>query len=138
MSLLAATGGLFVLAVPLFWMLHHTDPAILLIGQIGFALLNAAYWGPSTATMVELVPGHIRCTVMSVGYNLGLAILGGATPMIAVYVVLRSDNDLFPAFVIMAVAVVSFLVILGLRESNKATLAGPAPPPAARIADSSG
>ena len=87
--------------------------------------------------MVELVPGLIRCTVMLVGYNLGLAILGGATPMVAVYVVHRSDNDLSPAFVIMAVAAVSFLVILGLRESNKATLAGPAPPPAARIADSS-
>ena len=43
--LLAATGGLFVLAVPLFWTLHHTDPALLLIGQIGFAVLNAAYWG---------------------------------------------------------------------------------------------
>jgi hypothetical protein len=43
--LLAATGGLFVLALPLFWMLHHTNPAILLIGQIGFAVLNAAYWG---------------------------------------------------------------------------------------------
>jgi MFS transporter, MHS family, proline/betaine transporter len=135
--LLGATGGLFVLAVPLFWMLHHTDPAILLIGQIGFALLNASYWGPSTATMVELVPAHIRCTVMSVGYNLGLAILGGATPMVAVYVVHRSDNDLSPAFLIMAVAAVSSLVILGLRESNKAILAGSAPSPAARIADSS-
>ena len=136
--LLAATGGLFVLAVPLFWMLHHTNPAVLLIGQIGFAVLNAAYWGPSTATMVELVPGHIRCTVMSVGYNLGLAILGGATPMVAVYVVHRSDNDLSPAFLILAAAAVSFLVILGLRESNKATLARPASPPTARIADSSG
>ena len=113
--LLAATGGLFVLALPLFWMLDHTDPAIILIGQIGFALLNAAYWGPSTATMVELVPVHIRCTVMSVGYNLGLAILGGATPMVAVYVVQRSGNDLSPAFMVMSAATVSFLVILGLH-----------------------
>ena len=135
--LLAATGGLFVLALPLFWMLHHTDPAILLIGQIGFALLNAAYWGPSTATMVELVPAHIRCTVMSVGYNLGLAILGGATPMVAVYVVHRSGNDLSPAFLVMAAAGVSFLVILGLRESNKAVLAGPATQPATRVANRS-
>jgi len=135
--LLAATGGLFVLALPLFWMLHHTDPAILLIGQIGFALLNAAYWGPSTATMVELVPAHIRCTVMSVGYNLGLAILGGATPMVAVYVAHRSGNDLSPAFLVMAAAAVSFLVILGLRESNKAVLAGPATQPATRVANRS-
>ena len=133
--LLAATGGLFVLALPLFWMLHHTDAAIILIGQIGFALLNAAYWGPSTATMVELVPGHIRCTVMSVGYNLGLAILGGATPLVAVYVVQRSGDDLSPAFLIMAAAAVSFCVILGLRESNKAILAPPVRQPAARTAD---
>jgi MFS transporter, MHS family, proline/betaine transporter len=135
--LLAATGGLFALALPLFWMLHHTDPAIVLIGQVGFAVLNAAYWGPSTATMVELMPGHIRCTVMSVGYNLGLAILGGATPMAAVYVVRRSGNDLSPAFLVMAAAAVSFLVILGLRESYKAVLAGPATQPAARAADGS-
>src|SRR5262249_4407670 len=34
--------------------------------------------------MVELVPNRTRCTVLSVGYNLDLAILGGATPMAAV------------------------------------------------------
>jgi MFS transporter, MHS family, proline/betaine transporter len=135
--LLAATGGLFMLALPLFWMLHHTDPAIVLIGQIGFAVLNAAYWGPSTATMVELAPGHIRCTVLSVGYNLGLAILGGATPMVAVYVVQRSGDDLSPAFLVMAAAAVSFLVILGLQESNQSSLAGAAAEPAAGTADSS-
>src|SRR5262249_62121269 len=33
--------------------------------------------------MVELVPNRTRCTVLSVGYNLDLAILGGATPMAA-------------------------------------------------------
>jgi MHS family proline/betaine transporter-like MFS transporter len=76
--LLAATGGLFVLALPLFWMLHHTETIVVLLGQVVFAILNAAYWGPNTATMVELAPGRTRCTVMSVGYNLVLAVLGGA------------------------------------------------------------
>jgi hypothetical protein len=54
-------------------MLHHTETAIVLIGQIAFAILNAAYWGPSAARMVELAPNRTRCTVVSVGYNLGLA-----------------------------------------------------------------
>jgi hypothetical protein len=35
--LLAATGGLFVLAWPLFWMLHHPEIALVLPAQIGFA-----------------------------------------------------------------------------------------------------
>jgi MHS family proline/betaine transporter-like MFS transporter len=46
--LLAATGGFFVLAFPLFWMLYHTDVIVVLLGQVTFAVLNAAYWGPST------------------------------------------------------------------------------------------
>jgi MFS transporter, MHS family, proline/betaine transporter len=122
--LLAATGGLFVLAFPLFWMLHHTDVIVVLLGQVTFAVLNAAYWGPSTATMVELAPGHTRCTVMSVGYNLVLAILGGATPMAAVYVIRRTGYDLSPAALVMAAAAISFLVVVNVLRSDEASLAG--------------
>jgi MHS family proline/betaine transporter-like MFS transporter len=110
--LLAATGGLFVLALPLFWMLHHPEAIVVLFGQIVFAVLNAAYWGPSAATMVELATGGTRCTVMSVGYNLVLAVLGGATPMVAVYTVRQTGYDLSPAALVMAAAAISFLVIL--------------------------
>src|SRR5215467_12981753 len=73
--LLAATGGMFVLAWPLFWMLHHQDLFVILLGQIGFAVLSAAFWGTAPTTMVELVPYWVRCTVLSVGYNTGMAIL---------------------------------------------------------------
>jgi MHS family proline/betaine transporter-like MFS transporter len=117
--LLAASGGLFVLAVPLFWMLHHTQTAIVLLGQIVFAILNAAYWGPNTAMMVELAPGRTRCTVLSVGYNLVLAVLGGATPMAAVYLIQRSDYDLSPAALVMVTAAISFLVITSLARSGQ-------------------
>jgi MHS family proline/betaine transporter-like MFS transporter len=117
--LLAATGGLFVLALPLFWMLHHTETIVVILGQIVFALLNAAYWGPSAATMVELAPGRTRCTVLSVGYNLVLAILGGATPMVAVYVIQQTGYDLSPAILVMVSAAISFLVIVNLAESNR-------------------
>jgi len=122
--LLAATGGLFVLALPLFWMLHHTATTVVLLGQVAFAILNAAYWGPSTATMVELVPNRTRCTVLSVGYNLGLGILGGATPMAAVYAIRQSGYDLAPAALVMATAAISFAVILGLRETSASSLVG--------------
>jgi len=117
--LLAATGGLFVLALPLFWMLHHTETIVVLFGQIVFAILNAAYWGPSAATMVELAPGRTRCTVLSVGYNLVLAVLGGATPMAAVYLIQRSDYDLSPAALVMVTAAISFLVITSLARSDQ-------------------
>jgi MHS family proline/betaine transporter-like MFS transporter len=123
--LLAASGGMFVLAWPLFWMLHHADLRLVVFGQIGFAVLSAGFWGSISATMVELVPERVRCTVLSVGYNIGMAILGGLTPMVAVYTVKRSQYDLSPAFLLMAAAAVSFAVVLGLRETYKMQLASP-------------
>ena len=123
--LLAASGGMFVLAWPLFWMLHHADLRLVVFGQIGFAVLSACFWGSISATMVELVPERVRCTVLSVGYNIGMAILGGLTPMVAVYTVKRSQYDLSPAFLLMAAAAVSFAVVLGLRETYKMQLASP-------------
>jgi MHS family proline/betaine transporter-like MFS transporter len=79
--LLAATGRLFVLAWPLFWMLHHPEISLVLPAQIGFAVLVACFGGTVPAAMVELVPDRVRCTVLSVGYNTGMAFLGGLTPL---------------------------------------------------------
>ncbi|TMJ57060.1 MAG: MFS transporter [Alphaproteobacteria bacterium] len=124
--MLAATGGLLVLSWPLLWMMHHPDILVILLGQLGFAVLVAGFAAVSPAAMVELVPDRLRCTVLSVGYNLGFGILGGLTPMVAVYTINRSHDDLSPAFLLMAAAAVSSVVIAGLRETYKLALATPA------------
>jgi len=121
--MLAATGGLLVLSWPLFWMMHHPDAPVILLGQLGFAVLVAGFAAVSPAAMVELVPDRLRCTVLSVGYNLGFGILGGLTPMVAVYTINRSHDDLSPAFLLMAAAAVSSIVIAGLRETSNLALA---------------
>jgi MFS transporter, MHS family, proline/betaine transporter len=123
--LFAATAGMFLLAWPLFWMLHHASFWVILLGQTGFAVLGACFWGSISTTMVELVPRRLRCTVLSVGYNAGLAVLGGLTPMVAVYTVDRSRYDLSPAFLLMAAAAISFAVVAGLRETYKMPFSAP-------------
>jgi MHS family proline/betaine transporter-like MFS transporter len=124
--LLAATGGLFVLAWPLFWMLHHPEIALVLPAQIGFAVLVACFGGTVPAAMVELVPDRVRCTVLSVGYNAGMAVLGGMTPVVAVYTIQRSQYDLSPAFLLMAAAGLSLVTTVGLRETYQLALSSPA------------
>jgi MHS family proline/betaine transporter-like MFS transporter len=54
-----------------------------------------------------------------------MAFLGGMTPMVAVYTIQRSQNDLSPAFLLMAAAAVSFVTIVGLRETYKLVLSSP-------------
>jgi MHS family proline/betaine transporter-like MFS transporter len=87
--------------------------------------LVACFGGTVPAAMVELVPDRVRCTVLSVGYNAGMAVLGGLTPVVAVYTIQRSQYDLSPAFLLMAAAAVSFVVIAGLRETYKLALSTP-------------
>jgi len=94
------------------------------LGQLGFVVLVAGFGGVSPAAMVELVPDRLRCTVLSVGYNLGFGILGGLTPMVAVYTINRSHDDRSPAFLLMAAAAVSSIVIAGLRETYKLASVG--------------
>jgi hypothetical protein len=74
--------------------------------------------------LVELVPARLRCSVFSIGYNAGVGVFGGATPMLAVYTIKRTHDDLSPSVLLMAAAVVSIAIILGLRESYRMALPG--------------
>jgi MFS transporter, MHS family, proline/betaine transporter len=120
--LLAASAGLFFMSWPLLWMMHHPETWIILLGQLGFAALIACFAGACPAAMVEMAPGRVRCTVVSVGLNVGYGIVGGLTPLVAIYTIQRSGDDLSPAFLLMAAAAISFVVIAGLRESYKLPL----------------
>lgn len=115
--LVAAALGTLLLAWPLFWMMHHPRFAMILLGQLGFAILIGLFLSAVPATMVEVFPARVRCSALSVGYNLCLGILGGTTPMVVTYLIARSHDDLSPAFYLMAAAICSLAVILSMRET---------------------
>jgi hypothetical protein len=50
--------------------------------------------------------------------------------MVAVYTIKRSQYDLSPAFLLMAAAAISFVVVIALRETYKMWLPGTAAVPA--------
>ena len=120
--LIAGTAGLLVLAWPLFWLMHHPAASLVLLGQLGFAALISALAGAGPAAMVEAFPRSARCTGLSVGYNLCMAVFGGTAPMVAVYTFQHTLDDLSAAYYLMAAAFVSLLVVLGLRETLKVPL----------------
>ena len=115
--LITAALGTLVLAWPLFWLLHHPHFTLMLLGQMGFAVLFGLFVGAGSATMVEVLPARVRCSALSVGYNLCYGVLGGTTPLVVTYLIARSHDDLSPAFYLMAAAALSLAVILRLRET---------------------
>ena len=128
--MLGATAFAFVAAWPLFWLMHHPDPALVLLGQLGFVLSVGTFIGCQPAVMVEAVPWQVRCTAIALGYNVTLGVIGGLSPLVATWLVARTANDYSPAFMIMAAAAISFLRdpdLQGDVQDAAAKRVGPSP-----------
>lgn len=120
--LLISAVGCIVFGYPLFSLMHHTDLAMVLAGQLGFALLMGIFLGVGPATMVEMFQRKTRCSALSIAYNICLACFGGTSPMVATYLIQRTHDDLAPAFYIMAVATLSAACLLTIPETYKKSL----------------
>ncbi len=120
--LLMSAGALMVLAYPLMALMARGELSGILAGQAGLALLVAATGGAMPATMAELAPWRVRCTVLSVAYNLGMALLGGTTPLVAAWLLSRSGVTLAPAMYLAAAAALTFVGALLLPSTARHSL----------------
>ena len=70
-------------------------------------------------TMVEITPREVRCSAISIGYNLCVGVLGGMTPMVATWLIQRTHHDLAPAYYMMAAALISLVIAVSLPKMTK-------------------
>ena len=115
--LLVVSGLLMVLAIPLMALMARGHIAGLLVGQVLLAVLVSAISGVLPATMAELAPWRVRCTVLSIAYNLGMALLGGTTPLVAAWLVSRSGVALAPAVYLAIAGALSFVAAILLPKT---------------------
>jgi MHS family proline/betaine transporter-like MFS transporter len=107
--LLVVGGLLMVFAYPLMALMVRGQWMGVLVGQVGLALLVGGAAGVLPAAMAELAPWRVRCTVLSVSYNVGVALLGGTTPLVAAWLVARSGFVLAPAVYLAVAGGLSFV-----------------------------
>lgn len=113
--MLASAALGFVLAVPLFWVM--LNPAFALLGQLCIVLIIGPYIGVTPTLLVEVAPARVRCTAVALGYNLCLAVTGGATPLIAAWLVERTATETSPALLIMLGAAITTAALLRTKET---------------------
>jgi MFS transporter, MHS family, proline/betaine transporter len=107
--LLLGSGALALLAYPLMALMARGQVAGIFVGQVSLALLVGANGGVLPATMAELAPWRVRCTVLSVAYNLGMALLGGTTPLVAAWLLAKTGMPLAPAWYLAGAGGLSFV-----------------------------
>jgi MHS family proline/betaine transporter-like MFS transporter len=112
-------GALMVLSWPLMALMLRGSPGSIFTGQVGLALLVGANGAVLPAAMAELAPWRVRCPVLSVGYNIALAFLGGTTPMVAAWLVQRTGVALAPAAYLAVAAAITFTAALMLPHAAR-------------------
>ena len=113
----AAIGGLG--SVPFWWLMFGDSLNLIYLGQAGFVLALGVQFGVMNALMTESTPVDIRCTALAVGNNVAWTLLGSATPLVATWLVYRTKDELSPAYMIAAAAVITFAALLVTKDTFK-------------------
>jgi MHS family proline/betaine transporter-like MFS transporter len=106
-----------VVSYPIMSMMAGGQWITVLVGQLVLALLVSAASGVLAATMAELAPWRVRCTVLSISYNFGVALLGGTTPLMAEWLISRTGYSLAPAVYMAIAGALSFIGALMLPKT---------------------
>lgn len=117
-----AAGLILLLIYPMFaWMVTAPSLGVLLVVLFVMALFKGSYFGPMGALMAGMFPAESRATGMAVGYNIGVTVFGGFTPLIAAGLIEATSNAMSPSLWVIFAAIVSLAALsvswkkLGLR-----------------------
>ena len=92
------------------------------------------YGGVLPVVLAEAAPVPVRCTAVSLGYNIAFGVIGGLTPLMAAWLVDRTGDEIAPAFLIMLSAAITFAAIMRFGETYRAPFPLGTPKPAAAYA----
>ena len=116
--LIAGSALLTFGAIPLFHLLHTTDPLTIFWGEVGFVIAIGLLTGGIVAANVELIPAAVRCTGLAFAYNASIGWFGGTTPMIAAWLIATTGDPIMPAYWVAAAgAITLFTAMFLVRET---------------------
>lgn len=94
---LFGTLASMVYALPFFWLLNQGSPMLgALAVVIGFSLIWPSYGSVLGTFFAESFPASVRYTGVSLGYQVGAAIVGGPMPLIATALLAHYDGSYTP------------------------------------------
>lgn len=118
-------GAMLLLAIfgwPLYAWLANDSLLAAVVVQILLIVLIAAPLGSAPAMFVELFPARDRLSGYSVAYNLGLGVIGGATPMLSTWLIDVSGYSTAPAVYLVVMAVIAFVTLMTMGDRSREPL----------------
>lgn len=120
--LLVSTFLYSVSSVFLFMLILTGDITKIIVAHVLFAVISSGFMAILPTFLIETFPADVRNTAFSVGYNIALGIFGGTVPMVATYLISKTQNPLSPSFYLTAVAFIVFITTLFIKETKNKPL----------------
>lgn len=117
--LMISSAALTVGAIPLFHLINSGDPALIFLGMAVYGMMFGLFNGSIPITLVELIPGSIRCTGVSVAFNVPIALTGGTTPLIAAWLIKTTGDPIAPAYWVAGGCALSLFAVLFLIPETR-------------------
>jgi MFS transporter, MHS family, proline/betaine transporter len=120
--LAASCVGFALLSYPLFLLMNQKSLLAAGLAHVALGALLAVFLSTTIAALTELFPTRVRYGGFSIGYNISVAIFGGAAPLFATWLISVTGNPLSPAFYLIAAAVASLITIATISETARTPL----------------
>jgi MHS family proline/betaine transporter-like MFS transporter len=115
--------GLFVLAVPMYWLMAQSF-ALALVGFTVLGLLYLPQLSTISATFPAMFPAHVRCAGMAIAYNVATSLFGGTAPAVNDWLIGATGDTFMPAYYMMGACAIGLLALNFVPETAGASLHG--------------
>lgn len=105
-----------------FYLLAQQAMLNVIIVMSAIAVLSSCITGIYTSTVIELFPTNVRYTGMAIAYNVGFALFGGFTPIIATSLISFTGNIMSPSYYLILSAAVCLVASLTLKNKHNEAL----------------
>lgn len=103
----------------LFYLMTSGKINTIILAHVIFAVISSLFMSILPTVLIEIFPADIRNTAFSIGYNISLGIFGGTVPMLATYLIHKTNWLLSPAIYLSLVAGIVFFTVFFIEESFK-------------------
>lgn len=114
--------GFIILSYPLFLMLQVENYYILASIQAIFAIMMGLFFGAIPTTLAEIMPTSVRCSGLSIGHNISMAVFGGGAPFVATHLVHYTGNLASPAYLLIAASFLSLCSLMFIKDRYRTPL----------------
>ncbi len=115
--------GFVVFSYPLFLLMFEKSYWAILAAMLMFSVLEGLFQGVIPAIMTEAFPAKVRYTGLSVSYNIALALFGGTTPMVSVWLIkISGGNLMMPVYYLIASCMIAVITLMFMPETYKKEL----------------